>query len=160
LTDRRTFLVRACRASDIDALIDLFSASVRTVALRDYTHAQVVAWAPDAIDREAWAARCGSRQVWLAEIDRVVAGFGDLEADGHLDMMYVHPAYLGQGVAGGLLRHIDAAARAHALARLYTEASMTARPFFERSGFRLIAPQTVSVRGQEFLRYRMEKSLR
>ena len=35
----------------------------------------------------------------------------------------------------------------------------TARAFFERRGFRMIAPQRVSMRGQEFINYRMEKAL-
>ena len=38
-------------------------------------------------------------------------------------------------------------------------ASVTARPFFERHGFRVIAPQTVAKRGQSLLNFRMDKPL-
>lgn len=43
--------LRAYRDDDLDALIDLFRATVRMIARRDYTEAQVLAWAPDHIDR-------------------------------------------------------------------------------------------------------------
>jgi putative acetyltransferase len=45
------------------------------------------------------------------------------------------------------------------LDRLYTEASITARTAFERRGFQIIVEQTVTVRGEAFVNYRMEKSL-
>ena len=51
-------------------------------------------------------------------------------------------------------------ARRREMARLYTEASITARPFFEAQGFVILAPQVVSCRGAEFVNYRMEQRLR
>ena len=88
-----------------------------------------------------------------------MVGFADLEADGHLDCMYVHADYQRRGVASRLLSEVEAAGKAQGLNRLYSEVSITARPFFERRGFRVIAPQLVTARGQEFLNYRMEKFL-
>lgn len=153
-------IVRPYGPADLDALIDLFRESVRRIAIRDYTEAQVKAWAPDAVDRESWAARRASRPTWVAEIDGKVAGFTDLEPDGHIDMMFVHPDHQGRGVANALLNHVESEAARLGLGRLHTEASVTARPFFEKKGFRLVVPQTVSLRGQDFINYRMEKRVR
>ena len=104
--------------------------------------------------------RRASRPTWVAEIDGRIAGFTDLEPDGHVDMMYVHPDFKGRGVATALMATVEEAAAAQKLGRLYTEASITAKPFFEKKGFRVIAPQIVHVRGQDLVNYRMEKSLR
>lgn len=153
-------IIRPYVPDDLDGVIALFHASVRCVAIRDYTEDQVKAWAPDEADRERWASRRASRPTWVAEIDGALAGFTDLEPDGHLDMMYVHPDHQGRGVAGALLRQVETEAARLGLARLFTEASITARPFFERKGFRVIAPQTVRVRGQDLVNYRMEKPFR
>ena len=153
-------IIRLYTPADLDGLIRLFHASVRRIAIKDYTEDQVKAWAPDDADRERWASRRASRPTWVAEIDGVLAGFTDLEPDGHVDMMFVHPDHQGRGVAGALLRQVEAEAARLGLDRLFTEASITARPFFERKGFRVIAPQTVSVRGQDMTHYRMEKGLR
>ncbi len=153
-------IVRAYVPADVDALIDLFRQAVRRTAIRDYTEAQVMAWAPDVVERERWVERRASRPTWVAEIDGRIAGFIDLEPDGHVDMMYVHPEFKGRGVATALMAKLEEAAAAQKLGRLYTEASITAKPFFEKKGFRVISAQTVHVRGQDLLNYRMEKILR
>lgn len=152
--------IRPLRPDDIDALIELFRAAVRRVASRDYTPAQLMAWAPDRIDREPWVARYERRPAWVAEIDGgVPVGFSDLEPDGHLDMMYVHPDHQGRGIATALLAQVEQAAHERGIDNLYTHASLTARPFFERRGFTLIRQQMVTVRGQSFINFRMEKTL-
>ncbi|MBM3548079.1 MAG: GNAT family N-acetyltransferase [Alphaproteobacteria bacterium] len=151
--------IRRYVPADLDAVMDLFRESVRRVAIRDYSEAQVQAWAPDVPDRERWAERRASRPTWIAEIDGRLAGFADLEPDGHVDMMYVHPDHQGRGVANALMKTVESEAARLGLGRLYTEASITAKPFFERKGFRVIAPQTVSLRGMDFINYRMEKPL-
>ena len=150
-------IIRLYVPADLDALIRLFRESVRRIAIRDYSLEQVTAWAPDAADRERWATRRGSRPTWVAEVDGEVAGFTDLEPDGHIDMMFVHPDHQGRGVAGALLRQVETEAARLGLDRLYTEASITARPFFERKGFHVVEQQTVTLRGQDLVNYRMEK---
>ncbi len=152
-------IIRDYVPADVDALIDLFRQAVRRVAIRDYSEAQVKAWAPDMAEREKWVERRASRPTWVAEIDGKVAGFTDLEPDGHVDMMYVHPDFRGRGVANALMAKVEEAADEQKLGRLYTEASITARPFFEKKGFRVISAQTVHVRGQDLVNYRMEKFL-
>ena len=152
-------LIRAMRTDDIDAVMEVFRASVRLVARSDYTPEQVLAWSPDDVDAAAWARRYATREAWVADIDRILVGFIELESNGHLDMLYVHPAHQRQGVASALLRELEAAARNSGIVTLYNEASITARPFFESRGFTLIAPQTVALRGQEFVNFRMEKRL-
>ncbi len=150
-------IIRDYVPADVDALIDLFRQAVRRTAIRDYSEAQVKAWAPDEVERERWVERRSSRPTWVAEIDGRIAGFADLEPDGHVDMMYVHPDFNGRGVANALFARIEAAAAELKLWRLYTEASITAKPFFEKKGFRVISAQTVHVRGQDLVNYRMEK---
>jgi putative acetyltransferase len=151
--------IRGYRPEDLDGLIAIFTRAVRETASRDYTLEQVRAWALDAPDRDAWAARRASRPTFIAEIDGAMAGFSDLEPDGHIDMMFVSPDHGGRGVATILLAHIEAQARAAGLTRLFTEASLTARPFFARRGFAVIAEQQVVLRGEVLPNFRMEKHL-
>jgi putative acetyltransferase len=54
---------------------------------------------------------------------------------------------------------METEARRRGIVRLFTEASITARPFFEHSGFSLIAEQVVVCRGVEFVNFRMDKHL-
>jgi putative acetyltransferase len=150
--------VRDYVAADCDATIAIFLSAIREVASRDYTPDEIEAWA-QVEDRDAWATRRASRPSFIAECDGVTIGFSDLEADGHLDMMFVHPAYQGIGAASLLLGKVEDEARRQGLGRIFTEASLTARPFFERRGFTVIARQSVEKRGQRLTNFRMEKYL-
>jgi putative acetyltransferase len=147
--------IRDYTPDDLDALIELFLRSIREVACRDYTPAQIDAWAQ--VDRGVWSERRLSRPTWVALWEGTIAGFTDLEPDGHLDMMFIHPGYQGLGIATTLLATVEQAARHQRLTRLFTEASLTAHPFFERRGFTLIAEQQVARHGQMLTNFRMEK---
>jgi putative acetyltransferase len=151
--------IRPYADTDLAALTSLFRASVRDIASRDYTASQIREWAPDHIDERRFAQKCESRPTWVAEVEGRIAGFSDLEPDGHVDMLYVHPDLQRRGVARALLKHVEEAARTAGLRRLYTEASITARAVFEAIGFRAIGPQTVTIRSVSMTNYRMEKSL-
>ncbi|TCM77095.1 putative acetyltransferase [Rhizobium sp. BK068] len=84
----------------------------------------------------------------MAELASKPVGFTDLVPDGYLDMMFVHPEYQGLGVASLLLDQVEQKARELGLDRIHTEASITARPFFERRGFRVLKGQQVEKRGE------------
>ena len=86
-----------------------------------------------------------------------MVGFAELEGDGHVDTLYVHHGFQGRRIASRLLARIEAEARRLELSRLYTEASITAEPFFRRRGFLVVRPQLVEVRGRTFRNFVMEK---
>lgn len=151
--------IRPYAPTDVFGLTSLFRASVQAIASRDYTAAQIRAWASCITDEVQFGRRCEIRSTWVAEVKDRIAGFSDLEPDGHIDMLYVHPDFQRRGVARTLLERIEEAAHTIGLRRLYTEASITARPVFETMGFRTIVPQTVTVRGESIVNYRMERRL-
>lgn len=151
--------VRPYTPADLNGIIDLFNGSVRQIASRDYNSAQIDAWAPIAVNTSLWSERLGRKPTFVAEYQSQVAGFSDLEPAGHIDMLFVHSEYQGLGVARTLMNHILLKARQQKLAELTTDASITARPFFERSGFRVLQEQDVQLRGQTFRNYRMARAL-
>lgn len=158
-SNSQAITIRPYAATDASGLTSLFRSSVRDIASRDYTASQVRAWAPDDIDERQFGQSRDTKSTWVAEVEGRIAGFSDLEPDGHIDMLYVHPDFQRRGVARALLAHVEEVARTSGMRRLYTEASITARPVFETMGFRTIVPQTVTVRGESMTNYRMEKRL-
>ena len=150
-------IVRAYRPEDRDAVVDVIVRAIRESAIRDYSPAQIEAWSGG--DRlEPWSDVRG-RLIWVAVVHEVVVGLTDLEPSGHLDRMYVHPEHEGRGIASALLTSLELVARRQGLTRLFTEASVTAKPFFERRGFKVMTAQVVYFRGQQFTNFRMEKLL-
>lgn len=155
------FEVRDATTGDAPAIADLFYHTVLNVNIRDYSSAQVSAWAGPAPEPEWWEERIAesdnARRTFVVEHNWLVVGFAELEGDGHLDTLYVHHEFQGRGTASLLLDRIEAEAQRLGLSRLYTEASITAEPFFRRRGFSVVEAQQVEVRGHTFRNYRMEK---
>ncbi len=150
--------LRPYRPADAPGLLALFKDTIRRVNARDYGPEQIRAWASDDIDPAAWAGKFGGRFVVVAEEAGRPAGFAELEADGHIDRVYVSADHQGQGIGRLLITAVVNEARRLGLSRLFVEASITARPFFEAQGFAVLAPQTVTCRGVEFVNYRMERA--
>jgi putative acetyltransferase len=150
--------IRRYLPHDAEATIEIFLRAIRDVASKDYTPDQVNAWA-QVENHEGWARKRASRPTWVATVNGSPAGFSDLEPSGYLDMMFVHPQYQGVGVASLLLRTVEATAQNQGLRCLTTEASLTARPFFERRGFDVVASQEVQKRGQTLRNFLMERRL-
>ncbi|EAT12503.1 GNAT family N-acetyltransferase [Bermanella marisrubri] len=120
-------------------IAELFYVAVHSINPEAYSDQQKHAWAPKPIDYKFWQQRLNIKRPYLAFIDHQLSGFIELESDGHIDCLYTHPRFQGQGVASLLFDHIFSIAKASNMARLYVEASMLAKPFFEKRGFQLIA---------------------
>ena len=151
--------VRAARAGDLPGLIDLYRATVHAIGAGHYTPQELTAWASDDLRPEDWAPRLARNTALVAEDDGTLLGFAELSPEGAVDMLYVHKDHQGRGVATALLAALEARARDRGLARLTTNASRIARPFFLRRGFALLASQTVERRGVAIENFAMEKAL-
>lgn len=157
----RAFTVRRGRAEDAAALADVFHSAVHGLASRHYTPEQIAAWCPEAPPPDLFRQRvCDGRKLWVAaDKADVAAAFIDLEADGHIDMLFCHPRAAGQGVAAALYGQLEAAAQRQGLVQLYVNASEAARGFFERQGFAVERRREVERRGVTLHNYRMVKPL-
>jgi GNAT superfamily N-acetyltransferase len=149
--------IRRYQPEDAAALAEIFTEAIRSTANRDYLPHQIDAWAFGPTDMSDWSKRLGSQIVFIAEEDTEVAGYITFDPNGHLDHLYVQSRFQRQGVASMLYSRVEQEARLLGLPRIFTEASITARPFFESRGFLLIAPQTVVHRGVSFVNYKMER---
>ena len=155
-----TVRIRSYEAGDAPALARLFYETVHAVDRADYSPEQLQAWAPEVPDPEAWHARMSSRYTLVADEDGAAVGFAELERDGHLDMLYLRKDAVRRGVGSRLYLAVEQVAREQGLGRIFTEASITARPFFEQQGFRVVGEQAVALRGARLTNFAMEKSLR
>lgn len=144
---------------EADLLWQLLHDTVHQVNCRDYSSRQLQAWAPDTIDLSKWSERLRRTRPIVVEHRDSLVGFAELEPSGHIDCFYVHVDWQRKGVGGFLLNAVEQSACEQKIASLYTESSITARPFFQSRGFILEKEQTVTLRGSEFINYRMSKQL-
>lgn len=150
-------IVRRYKDADLESVATLFTETVRHINLRDYSPEQVAAWAPQPPDFLHWRKRVRDLTLWVAESDNQIVGFCGLGADGYIDLFYTHHHFQRRGIARCLYQHLEIEARRRGARRLFTDASLTARPFFASLGFRTLHEQQVKFRGVFFQNYAMEK---
>lgn len=153
--------IRPCRPGDAAALSDIYRRSVTQLGPADYTGGQVEAWLSCAPTTDQMHARCTDGRtclVMVAAPDRPVA-FGDLEVDGHIDLLYCAPEAAGTGAASAIYDALEATARERGLQRLYVEASEAARRLFTHKGFTVTARRDFVIGGVQIHNYAMEKLL-
>jgi GNAT superfamily N-acetyltransferase len=153
-------VVRDYVSGDAATTLDIFLDAVTVTASVDYSPEQIAAWAGPQ-DREigAWdsaRAECGTV---VAILDGDIAGFSDVNADGYIHMLFVAPRFGRRGVASALVAAVEQRARRLGATSLSTNASITARPFFEQHGFVVVAEQRPITRGVSMTNYRMLKQL-
>lgn len=151
--------LRDYHPADLDALERLFYETVHTVNAADYTPEQLNAWAPGAIDRARWSQTLAEHFTQIALIAEQIVGFGDLADDGYLDRLYVHRDFQQCGVATAICDSLEHHARSLGIPVVTTHASVTALPFFERRGYRMIRQQQVERMGVRLTNYMMERTL-
>ncbi|MNQ05629.1 putative N-acetyltransferase YafP [compost metagenome] len=160
MTTPPSIALRDYRAADLEALVELFGASVHRLGVADYEQAQRQAWAPAHADLQAWQVRLAALQVRLAEHGEQLAGFIGFTASGHIELLFSAPQHARQGVATALYRDAEACLRSLGVTSAFTEASLTARPFFARQGFSVEQAQTVARGAVTLQRFAMRKPLR
>ncbi|MGY4858731.1 GNAT family N-acetyltransferase [Cryobacterium sp. AP23] len=160
MTAPEAVAVRDYDPRDAPRTLDIFLDAVKITASRDYVPEQIAAWAgPQDREVDAWnsaRAECGTV---VAILDSDIAGFSDVSADGYIHMMFVSPQFGRRGVASALLIDVERRARRLGATSLSTNASITARLFFEHHGFVVVAKQNPVIRGISLTNYGMLKPL-
>jgi putative acetyltransferase len=151
--------LRPMLPTEAPLVAEIFRASIEELTGEDYSKAQQDAWASAAEDEEAFAARLGKQLTLLGTIEGSPVGFASLKGNSDLDMLYVHPAAVGQGVGTMLVDALEKLAASRGASKLTAEASDNAQEFFKKRGFVAQRRNTV-MRGDEYLaNTTMEKKL-
>lgn len=140
-------------------IADLFHQSVHAIDSALYTPEQKEAWAPTPPDYDHWFKRLNEKKPFIAIINDHVAGFMELDADGHIDCTYTHPDFQGNGVASALYERLLVEAKHKNIKRLYVEASLMAKPFFEHRGFIVNKTNEIERNGIRLVNFTMENYL-
>lgn len=162
LIDKLNLLVRPYHPEDLETLVELFYETVHTINAAHYKQEQLDAWAPAGEKEERiekWRHSLGQNASFVAEQKGKIVGFGDLQKDGYLNRLYVHKDHQRQGIAAALLKAIEEEAKKLVLPKIALDASLTAKPFFEKHGYRTIRQQTVLRKDAALTNFKMAKAI-
>lgn len=146
-------IIRKYQASDCKELADLFYNTVHIVNAKDYTKEQLNVWATKQVDLEKWNKSLQEHFSVVALDNETIIGFGDIDKTGYLDRLFVHANYQKKGIATALCNQLEQAVQGD----ITTHASITAKPFFEKRGYKLVKEQQVERQGIFLTNYVMIK---
>ncbi len=152
--------IRRYQPGDEAAIARIYRSAIHELACADYTREQCEAWSGRGTNPDGWRERCERKRPLVNEVEGRVAGFMELDPDGHIDCTFVDPVYAGKGVMSALMEAVKAEAGGLGVDRLHAEVSITALPFFKRHGFTVLRENLVNIRGVELTNFIMECWLR
>ena len=151
--------LRPYLAADTSVLAAIFAASIEQLTGDDYSEAQQEAWASAAADEEQFGKRLASELTLIATLQGSPVGFAALKGADHIDMLYIHPAAVGQGVASTLCEALEKLAAGRGAKSLTVDASDSALEFFTKRGYVAKQRNTVTVNGEWLANTTMQKTL-
>src|ERR1700692_985398 len=133
---------------DTPVLAAIFAAAIEELTGDDYSEVQQEAWASVADDEEQFGKRLASQLTVIATLQNSPVGFASLKGADHIDLLYVHPGAVGQGVAAMLCEALERLAGGRGAKALTVDASDNAMEFFLRRGYAGEQRNTVTINGE------------
>ncbi len=150
--------IKLYKESDSQALANIYYNTIHHINSKDYSKEQIEAWAPKScLELEGWQKKWKKLPPIVARCNDIIVGFAEFENNGHIDCFYVHHECQGNGVGSALIGEIIKQAKIKNVSRIFSEVSITAKPFFEKMGFIVAKEQLVNIRGVELKNFVMEK---
>lgn len=149
-------MIRIYQQGDHQAVAEIFTRSIHEIACQVYTPEQCLAWSDRTPNPAHWKKRCELKRPFVFEIENEIAGFLELDSNGHIDCAYTHPHYKRQGIMTALVRHAVSTCFDMEVNRVFVEASLCIRPLLEKLGFVVISENMAKIRGAELMNFQME----
>lgn len=152
--------IRPLTEQDIPEIQALFRSTVLLINSKDYTKEEVEDWVSCGDSVGHWKELL-SKHDHVAAIDRQgrIIGFSSMNSEGYLHSMFVHKDWQRKGVAALLLSEAEKMAHEYGAHKISVDVSITARPFFERHGYRVIKEQKAKANKLYLTNYVMEKTV-
>jgi putative acetyltransferase len=151
--------LRPFLAADTPVLAAIFVAAIQELTGDDYSEAQQEAWASAADDEEQFGKKLAGELTLIATLQNSPVGFAALKGADHIEMLYVHPSAVGQGVGAMLCDALEKLAGARGAKVLTVDVSDNAQEFFQKRGYVGKQRNTVTINGEWLANTTMQKTL-
>lgn len=159
MPEHPTVRIRRFKFEDTGVTAQIFFEAVRQGTAEFYNAEQRAAWAVDVPELASWRERLLSQISFVAENEQEICGLMTLDASGYVDLAFVSPDHIGQGVGGKLYDEIERTAMDLGIDHLTTEASLMAQGFFAHYGWQIVAEQTIFRHGIALNNIKMRKHI-
>ena len=153
-------LIKPAQAIHLDQMRQLFYDTITTVNKKDYTEDQINAWAAGYKDIGKWIVKMKEQKFFVAEARNKLLGFASIAADGCLDYIYIHKDHQREGIATKLLQELEKYVLKSNIEEVWSDVSITAKPFFQSRGFIISEIYVRQLKGVEFTNTIMRKRMK
>lgn len=136
----------------------MFVDTIRNICKKDYNSEQIDVWTSGIENGQRWQDIMTKQFVLIAQDNVNITGFCTLD-NNCIDLLYVHKDYQRHGIAHRLYTDIEKEAKQQGYLELTADVCKTAKPFFEKAGFKVLNEQKVNVKGVELTNFKMTKAI-
>ena len=147
-------IIRRYETKDLTQILLLFYDTVHNINKADYDEEQLYAWADGRPDPDRWDRSFYEHYSIIAEENGRIIGFGDIDHKGFIDRLFVHMDHQRKGVASAICEELEKNVRSD---KITVQASVTARPFFEKRGYKVLKQIKAVRKGIALTAFIMEK---
>ncbi len=150
--------IRKFKLRDAVSLARLHRGTIRSVNKRDYSQKEIAAWSGrTSAKRFRNLVKLNTR--YVAVKNNSIVGFGDYK-DNEVMGLYIHKNFIGRGIGTRLLTKMEREIYANGKRTLKCTATVTARPFYEKNGFKVIKKTIHKIMDQRLRVFEMKKQLK
>jgi putative acetyltransferase len=151
--------IRKATPKDLNSILELFVSTIKATCATDYNPQQIEVWVASSQNPERWLKKIESHYFIVAEENHAIIGFGSLEENNNIDLMYVHHEHLRKGVAQIIFEDLEKEAKSHIISELIARVSKTAKPFFEKNGFVKVQTKKNKIGNVTIINFAMKKEM-
>jgi len=152
-------IIEDATQDDIAEIQQLFFDTINMICKKDYTKEQIEAWSSAKNDNEKWLNKILNQYFLVARSGNKIVGFGSLENNAYLDLLYVHKDYQKKDIAKRILLFLEKKAEINQAEKISADVSMTGRLFFEKNGYLVIKEQKKKIKDVSLPNFKMVKKL-
>ncbi len=132
------FEIRKAKLADLNEVRNLFEHTIIHTCKQDYTDQQLRVWKSASQQIDKWKTALKEEYFIVTEHSNKIVGFSSLKNGNYLNLMYVHKDFIRLGIANMMFAHLKEKSRSLGHDKLTADVSTTARPFFEKKGFKVM----------------------
>lgn len=149
---------RTCCIEDFPQVKRVFKDAVLNIGTHAYSEEQVHSWAAFA-DDPLFEEQLKEGVTFVAEENDEIVAFGQLHPLNHIALLYVDSGHGNRHIGAALVRQLEHRAEDAGMTAISVEASIIARPFFEKQGYTVLDKEVIDRNGVELERYLMHKRI-
>ena len=149
--------IRTATELDIDRMLELCHNSILLSCRGDYNIDQLNSWAYIGFTPDNLMRLINNSKVFLMEDNSGMIGVASIVKEQHIHLLYIHHERQGRGYGKQLLSYLEFLTFCSGYKSISLHASITAKPFFLRSGYTLLREHQSLIGNQSLTNFEMLK---